>query len=266
MSRAEPMALSAEAGGRAQALGRELASLSDADLAGALEFALEARRGGPLIRAPRERVVREIALAQRLDGAVQRHLNVAAGKAYAGRHPKHWLWVSHKRWILDRVRPGERVLDIGCGSSAYLLWMAEMGCRVTGCDLDPERIALARRTMSHENLGFEVRDVTRDPPGESFDVVICSHVIEHLDEPVPLLRALGRCAPRLIGAVPPEDSRWQKVMYRDLGLRWKDDEDHRREYTPALLREQLVAGGWRVDELHDGIDIKCAATWAGGAA
>lgn len=260
---AETMQTAIETESPGAALGRELARLGDDELAVALAGALEARRAGPLIRAPRERLIREIALAQRLDDAVQRHLNVAAGKCYDGRHPKHWLWRSHKQWILDRVRPGERVLDIGCGSSAYLLWMAEMGCAVTGCDLDPARIELARRTMAHANLRFEVRDVTRDPPETPHDVVICSHVIEHLDDPVPLLRALGRCAPRLLAAVPPEDSRWQKVMYRDLGLRWKDDEDHRREYTPALVRAQLEAGGWAVEELHPGIDIKAAARWAG---
>ncbi len=134
---------------------------------------------------------------------------------------------------------------------------------MTACDINPARIAQARGIMAHENLAFEVRDVTRRAPARPYDVVICSHVIEHLDDPVALLAALRQNAPRLLVAVPPEDSRWQKVMFRDLGLRWKDDEDHRREYTPALLREQVEAAGWRLTELHAGIDIKGAAERGG---
>jgi SAM-dependent methyltransferase len=210
----------------------------------------------------RSALVRELAMTQQLDSHVQRHLNVLAERIYEGRHPKHWLWRSHKQWILDRVRPGERVLDVGCGASAYLLWMAEQGCLVTGCDINPERIAQARSIMDHPNLGFEVRDVTTEPPARPFDVAICSHVIEHLDDPIPMLSALRTNAPRLLVAVPPDDNRWQKVMLRDLSLAWKDDEDHRREYTPRLLTEQLHAAGWRVEELHAGVDIKAAAVHA----
>jgi SAM-dependent methyltransferase len=242
-----------------------LERLSDEELVELLELELERRRSKDLIRAPRERLVAELAWVQRLDARVQHHLNIVAAKSYQGRHPKHWLWKSHKQWFLERVAPGERVLDVGCGASAYLMWMAEQGCLVTGCDVNPARVEQAKGLMRHPNLSFEVRDVTKQPPAQRFDVVICSHVIEHLEDPVPMLAALRGNAPRLLVAVPPEDSRWQKVMFRDLGLRWKDDEDHRREYTPGLLREQVEAAGWRISELHAGIDIKAAAVAGEGA-
>ena len=220
---------------------------------------LEGRRAG--VRR-REALVREVEWLQRLDGRVQHHLDVVSEQVFEGRHPKHWLWRSHKQWVLDRVKEGERVLDVGCGASAYLLWMAEKGCLVTACDINPKRIEQAKGLMSHPNLGFEVRDVTRARPERPFDVVICSHVIEHLDDPIAMLAALRENAPRLLVAVPPDDNRWQKVMFRELGLLWKDDEDHRREYTPGLLREQLGAAGWRVVEMHAGVDIKAECVHA----
>ncbi|HZW11394.1 MAG TPA: class I SAM-dependent methyltransferase [Phycisphaerales bacterium] len=243
-------------------LAAALGALSDAELAQALRRVLERRRTGGRPEGGRDTLVHELAWIQQIDGHVQRHLNVIAERIYGGRHPKHWLWRSHKQWILDRVRPGERVLDVGCGASAYLLWMAEQGCLVTGCDINAERVAQARSIMDHRNLAFEVRDVTREPPARPFDVAICSHVIEHLDDPVPMLSALRANAPRLLVAVPPHDNRWQKIMFRDLGLPWKDDEDHRREYTPDLLRGQLAAAGWVTKELHAGVDIKAAAVHA----
>lgn len=237
---------------------RELAQrLSDADLEALVHDLLNRRRSAERL-TQRDSIVREIEFYQRLDAHLQRHLNVLAERAYDGRHPKHWLWKAHKQFFLDRLRPGERVLDVGCGASAYLLWMAERGCRVTGCDINPARVEQANALMSHPNLRFEVRDVTTSalPADQRYNAAICSHVIEHLDNPVPVLAALLNHADRLLVAVPPSDNRWQKVMFHDLGLLWKDDEDHRREYTPSLLTEQVHAAGWRVAELHAGVDIK----------
>lgn len=235
-----------------------MSAMSDVDIAREFGAWLADRRTS-LAKADRKTLVAELAMYQELDRRLQAHMNVIAAQAYEGRHPKHWLWKSHKQFILERVRAGDRVLDVGCGASAYLLWMAEKGAEVTAIDNRPEPLELARSIMRHPNLRFEQRDAVRDAPAQPYDVVICSHVIEHIDEPVALLRALGAWAPRLIVAVPPEDSRWQKVMFRDLGLLWKDDEDHRREYTPALLREQIEQAGWRITEMHAGIDIKCVA-------
>lgn len=235
-----------------------LSEMSDAELHHAFQRLFHERRLR-LEHASRADLIEELSLYQELDQALQYHMNLLASDVYEGKHPKHWLWKSHKQFVLDRVEPGERILDVGCGASAYLLWMAEKGCKVTGCDINPDRIEQAKTILSHENLSFEVRDVTTDLPAELYDTVICSHVIEHIDDPIPLLRALRDNGRKLIVCVPPIDSRWQKVMFRDLGLRWKDDEDHRREYTPDLLRGQVEAAGWRVVEMHAGIDIKCVA-------
>lgn len=235
-----------------------LAAMTDVDVAKEFGVWLADRRAS-LDDADRDSLIAELAMYQELDRRLQAHMNVIAAQVYGGRHPKHWLWRSHKQFVVDRVHPGERVLDVGCGASAYLLWMAEKGAQVTAIDNRPESLALARSIMSHPNLRFELRDVVQEPPTQTYDTVICSHVIEHIDDPVPLLAALRVWAPRLIVAVPPEDSRWQKVMFQDLGLPWKDDEDHRREYTPELLRDHIEHAGWRITELHAGVDIKCVA-------
>lgn len=239
-----------------------LGAVSDVDAAKEIGQWLADRRAA-LKNADRATLIAELAMYQEVDRRLQAHMNVIAAQAYEGRHPKHWLWKGHKQFILDRVRSGERVLDVGCGASAYLLWMAEQGAKVTAIDNRPEPIALAKSIMSHPNLRFEQRDAVRETPAEQYDLVICSHVIEHIDDPVALLGALRAWAPRLIVAVPPEDSRWQKVMFRELGLPWKDDEDHRREYTPELLRAQVEEAGWRITEMHAGIDIKCVAERSG---
>lgn len=235
---------------------------STRDLAATVASALAATRKALQATGSRDELIGELEALQSLDREVQIHLNRIAAEIYDSRHPKHWLWREHKQWILDRVSSGQRVLDIGCGCSAYLQWMADAGCLVTAVDIRDDVLEIARRTMQHANLEFVNADITTGPPPTKWggtDVAVCSHVIEHLDDPVEMLRALRDITPRAIIAVPPIHSRWQKLMFKDLGLLWKDDEDHRREYTADMLVEQLTVAGWAVKELHDGIDIKAVA-------
>ncbi len=194
-----------------------------------------------------------------------RQINEACMAYYDQKHPKHYLWRGHNQFLFDNVRPGDRVLDVGCGNSFYCQWIAEKAVEVIGVDIRQDRVATATRNNRMSNVRYMVADATRElPPGE-FDVVICSHVIEHLDDPLPLLRNLAARIPRLLVKVPLVDSNWQKLVRKDIGLPWMNDADHRREYTAALLRKHLDAGGWLVDELIRGNDLRArcvSSLWA----
>jgi SAM-dependent methyltransferase len=195
--------------------------------------------------------------------AVQKFANSQIHKIsniyYDRKHPKHYLWLGHNQYLYDGVRGGERVLDVGCGASYYQQWIAEKASEVVGVDIRSERIELARRNNQRSNVRFELMDVTRELPAGSFDVVICSHVLEHLDDPVALLRELACKVPRLLVKVPLVDSHWWKLVKKDIGLSYLDDVDHRREYTEGLLREQLEASGWCITEMIRGFDLRATA-------
>ncbi len=76
------------------------------------------------------------------------------------------------------------VLDIGCGTGAWSVHWANMGCKVTGVDFDPDFIARARL---RDKLGDAdvfrgiVADATRLPPdiGE-YDLVSLNSLLEHV--------------------------------------------------------------------------------------
>src|SRR3954465_8339375 len=76
--------------------------------------------------------------------------------------------------------PGRRVLDLGCRYGALTRAYAE-GNEVVGMDVDREALAEAAK------LGIETRhaDVTEPLPfpQESFDVVVCGELLEHLPFP-----------------------------------------------------------------------------------
>jgi len=51
-------------------------------------------------------------------------------------------------WLLARLRPGARVLDVGCGTGLpSARQLADGGCEVTGVDISPAMLALARRNV-----------------------------------------------------------------------------------------------------------------------
>jgi glycosyltransferase involved in cell wall biosynthesis/SAM-dependent methyltransferase len=190
---------------------------------------------------------------------VEKRINQVCNRYYNNQHPRHYLWLGHNRYLYDGVRTGERVLDIGCGASYYQQWIAEKAAEVVGVDILPDCVELARLNNQKSNVCFELTDVTRDLPEGQFDVVICSHVLEHLDDPISVLTNLAKKVPRLLVKVPLIDAHWMKLVKRDIGMFWMDDADHRREYTEDLLREQLEKSGWQITEIIRGYDLRATA-------
>jgi ubiquinone/menaquinone biosynthesis C-methylase UbiE len=92
--------------------------------------------------------------------------------------------------------PGRRVLDAGCGRGEVLHACASAGAEVAGVDYSQDAVEITRETLS----GFPDADIRQgdvtDLPWESgtFDRVLFSDVIEHLDPPqtVPGLTELRR--------------------------------------------------------------------------
>ena len=186
-------------------------------------------------------------------------VNQYANRYYDGKHPKHHLWVGHNRFLIDECKPGDNVIDIGCGGSAYQNAIAQKVKRIVAVDIDPKRIEIAKRNQPDSLVDYRVMDVTREIPEEKFDVAICSHVLEHLDDPVSFLRSLRNVANKIVIKVPLQDTHWIKMTRRDVGLPWLDDADHRREYTEDMLTDELCASGWRLEKLIRGFDLRAVA-------
>jgi SAM-dependent methyltransferase len=58
-----------------------------------------------------------------------------------------------------RLEPGARVLDVACGHARHSLELARRGMRVTGTDLSPRSLAVARETADAEGLDVELREL-----------------------------------------------------------------------------------------------------------
>ena len=84
-------------------------------------------------------------------------------------------------------KSGNRLLDIGCGNGGFLSRAKSLGWDPVGIDVDEGAVKAAR------GLGLDVRcgEISMlDPRVEQFDAVMMSQVIEHVHDPIGLLRAV----------------------------------------------------------------------------
>lgn len=97
-----------------------------------------------------------------------------------------------ERW--HGVKPGMRVLEVGCGEGGNLLPFARMGCDVTGVDLAPGRIEEARRFFAEKRAKgrFIARDfLNLGSERRKYDIVVCHDVLEHIGDKRAMLSRIG---------------------------------------------------------------------------
>jgi SAM-dependent methyltransferase len=90
---------------------------------------------------------------------------------------------------------GREVLEVGCGAGVDLARFARGGALVTGVDLAPSAIELARANFAQQHLtgAFQVADGERLPfPDASFDVVFAHGVVQYTADPKQLVEECRR--------------------------------------------------------------------------
>ncbi len=116
----------------------------------------------------------------------QYHDNIRDKRANSPYPLRQYAHATQYGGILQYVQPGMKVLDAGCGDGVLSVMMAHKGAFVTGCDFSEPNIKAARE-YAHEqgipNAEFLVGDAENLPfPDNSFDLVVSSHVLEHLPD------------------------------------------------------------------------------------
>ncbi len=110
--------------------------------------------------------------------------------------PLHDLNPVRLAWIREQVElRGARVADVGCGGGLLSEALARGGAQVTGIDLAPKVIEVARLHLHESQLAVDYRvqssaDLAAAEPA-SFAVVCCMELIEHVPDPTALMSDLA---------------------------------------------------------------------------
>ena len=116
------------------------------------------------------------------------------------------------RRVVRYAPPGGRHLDAGCGHGAMIYEFLSRGWDSRGFDASEWMIELARRHARELSDRFVVGDLLRVPFEGTFELITCFQVLEHVEDPVAAIRALGSrlspggrlalTTPNLAGRVP----------------------------------------------------------------
>jgi SAM-dependent methyltransferase len=121
-------------------------------------------------------------------------------RTYEAMAPVYDAFTGHyesEAWIADLVKvlgrrglTGKRLLDVGCGTGTSFLPMLERGWEVTGCDISPAMLELARK-KGGDAVQLAVADMLNLPEFGEFDLVwALDDAINYLLSPEELERAL----------------------------------------------------------------------------
>lgn len=196
-----------------------------------------------------KRVIRDAILACHLG------YNGLAGSALQRGLGKTLSWV---RPIKERVElsvmaldgpPRGKLLDVGCGNGQFLAKMQELGWDVVGVEPDVQAVRVARA-----RFGLRVYQGTLEEvgfPGDMFNAITMSHVIEHVWDPIGLLkecRRLLRTDGRLVLVTPNSESLGRRLF----GTDWRGWEPPRHLflYSTQTLRMCTESVGLCINELR----------------
>jgi SAM-dependent methyltransferase len=162
--------------------------------------------------------------------------------------PEPWAWERRRALLLGELRPGERVLDLGCGAGRFVAALLGAGADAVGVELAPAALERARRNVPGADLRLLEPDGSLPLGHGEVDLVWCSEVLEHVPDTVALLteaRRVLKRGGRLLVTVP-DHGRVKRTLIALVRHEAHYDPrgQHLRFYTRRSLARVLGATGF----------------------
>jgi SAM-dependent methyltransferase len=179
---------------------------------------------------------------------VFRHLAIALSSNQYGVHFLNSRSAIIQGRLLNlHIHEGNSVVDIACGTARFLPTILEIG-KVQYLGIDSSEVHIHKNRDMFPNSQFTIGDCLDFSIIPRCDVIIASHFIEHIDNPLNLLEQIKPLCKKLIIEVPDFYSDPINLVSHGLKGPWWTDRDHRREYSEASLDLLFVEANYRILE------------------
>lgn len=183
-----------------------------------------------------------------LNRIIARFAHELAGEFFGAKYHNSAFALSQET-LFAAIASGDRILDVGCGSGRFSRLASQKALKVIAVDHNP--LHFQDPNFQASNIETVILNIDTDLSYlGSFDVALCIHILEHIEDPKDLLTKLSKIAKKLIIEVPDlysDPLNWARIK---LHLDYSSDHDHVREYTLELISEQCLTTGWIIDEVH----------------
>ena len=111
--------------------------------------------------------------------------------------PLHEINPLRLDWI-NKQAPlaGKKVIDIGCGGGILSESMAVLGANVTGIDMAPTPLQVAKLHLKETGQHVDYQKITAEEMADKhcaeFDVVTCMEMLEHVPDPASVVNACAK--------------------------------------------------------------------------
>lgn len=202
----------------------------------------------------------------------------------SGNPTRRWLHCARRDWIIAALqryaRPGGRALEVGPGCGVYLPVLAALFGAVVAADVEAAYLRhAARLRRSVPNLALVRDDICATAlPAHSFDLVLCTEVVEHIPDSAAAMRGMRRLLKPggvLVLSTPQRYSPLElaakiaflpgviglvRRIYRELVL----ETGHINLMTAHTMQRQLREAGFEIAEQHcSGLYLPLLAEFGG---
>jgi len=142
--------------------------------------------------------------------------------------------------IID-FRKGGDLLDIGCGSGAFMLSAREYGFNPQGIDVSNKAIEFINDQLDLQASTKSITELEKN-----FEIITLWHVLEHFLDPVSELKNIHQKLENngiLVGEVP----NWNSIKFQLSGQKWEGGNHplyHRSFFTPNTLQRAILEAGF----------------------
>lgn len=157
-------------------------------------------------------------------------------------HKKNYMYQESIDYIKTELNKKNTALDLGCASGEITKKISHFVKKIIGIDYSQILIQEAKKNNSNNNIEYIVSDIFDylKKQKNNFDILILSHVLEHLDNPSNFLKKIKNRFTKIYIEIPDNDSDQTNHTRNQLKIdTLYNDADHISEFTRNTFENLL---------------------------